>query len=644
MRFLVLVPRWVSVLHAFYAFPLGLSYISAVLKRAGYDVVCLNLNHIAGPISEVIRETIEKNAIDAVLTGGLSTQYAVLKAHLQAVRAARPEMVTVVGGGIISSLPEVMLGALGPTIGVIGEGEQTIVELADALINKKPLDAINGIIYKAEDGALRTTAPRAPIEDLDALPIPDYEGIGAGPYLDAMVPTDLYTLYTHDNPRMLPMIGSRSCPFSCTFCFHPLGNKYRQRSLDSIFKELDYIINKFRITMIEICDELFAASPARLDEFCRRIKPYGVNWLVQLRVTSADDAVLRQMRDAGCIVVGYGIESMSNEVLKSMQKKITSDQTERAIEMTFKNSLCAQGNLIFGDPAETWKTVDESMEWWLSHRHMHVNLSWIIPYPGTALFKDAVAKGTIKNELAYVENGCPGVNLMNLGEGDYYEIARMVNILNMTPVPESMGPVLKLEAQPDPHPMRGTRLVTIESVCPHCGAELVYRNLEVGQNPFGDMSVARMPCKVCNRRIDFPLTLIPVPEYPADVTVYLRQAIEHIKERRFQDALAPLQKIIERFPNHEDALSLLAHVLLTSGNFGPAIHYCTQCVRANPFKAEFHGMLASALAAAGRYLAAKAHIQTALGLQRIAREPHGELKLAMVAYHPATSLWERAQA
>ena len=143
--------------------------------------------------------------------------------------------------------------------GVIGEGEYTAAELIDAIINKKDFSRIKGIIYKDESGRIVRTQPRPEIEDIDSLPYPDYDGFNVDRYLERHFPaTEYFRALGHDNPRIIDMVSSRSCPFSCTFCFHTSGKKYRQRSLGSFFKEAEYVIQKYNANIIALNDELFS--------------------------------------------------------------------------------------------------------------------------------------------------------------------------------------------------------------------------------------------------------------------------------------------------------------------------------------------------------------------------------------------------
>jgi Fe-S oxidoreductase len=177
MQFLIIIPRFVPRSGDYFSFPLGLAYISAALKKAGYAVECLNLNDSPEPVDAIIAKTIAKKNIDCVLTGGLSIHYNLVKHVLRATKNAAPDVITIIGGGIIGSDPEFIFEALCPTIGVLGEGDLTIVEVADALANGKALGAVNGIIYRTDKGEISRTSPREPVRDLDLLPWVDYEGL-----------------------------------------------------------------------------------------------------------------------------------------------------------------------------------------------------------------------------------------------------------------------------------------------------------------------------------------------------------------------------------------------------------------------------------------------------------------------------------
>jgi len=155
--------------------------------------------------------------------------------------------------------------------GVIGEGEITINELCSSLENSRKFSEIDGIIYKSGNFYI-ITKPRKEIKNIDFIPWPDYKGFEVEKYL-RLSPPGISGL---NRQNTVFMLASRSCPYNCTFCFHTTGKKYRQRSLDNFFEELDYMVSQYNIDFICMSDELFARDIQRVKEFCERIKRYKI--------------------------------------------------------------------------------------------------------------------------------------------------------------------------------------------------------------------------------------------------------------------------------------------------------------------------------------------------------------------------------
>ncbi len=150
--FLLVIPRLVQSIGDGYSFPLGIPYVSASLKQAGYQVVTLNLNHREGTVEAILREFISAHGVDVVATGGLSFQYNTIREVIETAKRISPALKTVVGGGIITSDPETAMRALEHAdFGVIGEGEHTIRAFAAALETDGVFEGVNGLIY-AKDG------------------------------------------------------------------------------------------------------------------------------------------------------------------------------------------------------------------------------------------------------------------------------------------------------------------------------------------------------------------------------------------------------------------------------------------------------------------------------------------------------------
>lgn len=499
MRVLVIIPRMQldETVNYNYMFPLGLAYISSMLKQAGHQVKCLNINHYNGSVNEVINGHIARHGpFEFAFTGGISTIYKQIKAISKALQQSHPRIKLVLGGGLISSEPELMFHALNPDYIVIGEGEETACELLSCIEQKGKINDVAGIGYRGRSGDVVLTKARQPIANVDALPWPDFEGFDFAQYLDRMRPSDQYFQDLYDRPRVYPIICSRSCPFACTFCYHPIGKKYRQRSVNSIITELSAMIKRYRINVISIYDELFSNDREWLYEFCRRIKallkeiPWECRWGCQMRVDKMDDEMLKIMKDAGCYMISYGFESYSPVVLKSMKKHITQEQIDRAVDLTLKNNLSLQANFIFGDPAETNLTAKATLDYWKANAHAGIMLTYVNSYPGTELYQRCLAKGIIKGRLDFIENRIFGLINMSDTMTDrefirlWYEINRAVIKYR------NYAKKWSVEKMKD-----GDFIISVE--CPHCKSMVVYKNYMLKSKYYFS---AMMYCRACRRR------------------------------------------------------------------------------------------------------------------------------------------------
>ena len=537
MKILIATPRWFvgDVVNYRYMFPLGLAYISAALKRAGHAVDILNSNHFAGPVNEIVRKFMQGKHYDCMLTGGISTFYGQLKELIEAVKKQDSKIKVILGGGVISSEPDLIFNALRPDYGVIGEGEETIVELLACLARGGDVSLVNGLIFKKPDGKIKITAPRASINDIDTLPYPDFQGFQFEQYLEHMHPSDQLGLDLFDRPRSYPIIGSRSCPYSCSFCFHPIGKHYRQRSLDAIMDELKHNALRYKINIIALYDELFANDRERVLDFCRRMKeflatlPWECRWGCQLRVDRVDDELLKAMKESGCFNISYGFESYSPQVLKSMKKQITPEQINRAIELTLKHAISIQGNFIFGDLAETAKTAKLTLDYWKEHANAGIILSFINPYPGTQIYQKLIERGVIKDRLDFISN-------------HIFDVINMTEKMSEAEFGRLWFDILRAKLRFRTY-ARSYRLlngdngtVTIRVECPHCRQIIEYGNFYVLSKM---VLFAMLYCRACRRRFYvssrfyrwFTRLSIIMTHLPGSAYVLFRKVWSFVKKR-----------------------------------------------------------------------------------------------------------------
>lgn len=420
-NYLLIMPRFVDKVGEWYHFPLGLPYVSASLKAEKFNIFTVNLNNIDEAVDVVLRNEIVKNNIDVILTGGLTFQYESIYKILRITKNINPSIITIVGGGIITGSPKASMKALEiADIGIVGEGEITTCKLFEAIEKKMPLENIEGIIFK-KDNDFQITKSRKEIQNLDTIAIPDYKGFGFDYIMNKVA-----SMQGINESNAITMISSRSCPYRCTFCFHTTGQKFRQRSLDNFFEELDFLVNEYKVKYIYVADELFCHDIERVKKFCKRIQKYNIKWWAQFRVTDVTKELVALLKESNCTNMGFGLESANNKVLKSMNKHITIEEIERALEIVYQGGIAIQGCFIFGDVIETMETARETLDWWKNHMEYGINLNFITTYPGTQLYKYALENNLIKDEVAFIKKGCPTINVSKMSNSDVEKLSELI--------------------------------------------------------------------------------------------------------------------------------------------------------------------------------------------------------------------------
>lgn len=429
LNVLFVIPRYLIYGNKHYVMPMGILYVSAYIKRShGANVFTLNLNHRDGDEREVLRKAIMEYRITLVGLGGLSGEYSDLRRITEWLSEDFPDLLISLGGGIMTADPTTTMRAFPEvTYGIIGEGELTMDELFRCIDGGGiGVEKIHGLAIR-KDGDILITDRREEIQDLDSLPIPDFDGFDYGEYLE-------------NNPDLsdegkkysqVSVIGGRSCKYNCTFYFHPSGSRYRQRSLDSIFHEIDYLVERYDISYIALREELFATDNERVREFCRRVASYDFDWSIQLRIDNVNDELVSLLENTRCRYIFLGIESADNDVLKSMRKGITIGQIENALLKLTEAGLRFRSGVILGDTVETYDKALLTLEWFEKYRHVYsLYADMIIAFPGSTLYKRAIAAGVIPDPVRFLQDGCPVVNVSKMSDEEFKHIVDRLSEIN----------------------------------------------------------------------------------------------------------------------------------------------------------------------------------------------------------------------
>lgn len=509
-NFLVVMPLFRENLEETYIFALGIPYISAAIKKAGFSTYTLNLNHIENPY-DYLQQKIMEWKIDVILSGGNSPQYGEMKALFGAAKSVHPSITTVCGGGVISSDATSAMKAFEVVdIGVIGEGEVTIVELCQALSEGIDISGIAGLIH-GDMGEYRLTTKRKELRDIDTLAWPDYEGFNFKEFLKvSFIGTNGMNF-----SKAAMILTSRSCPYSCTFCFHTSGRRYRQRNLDDVFKEIDYLVRTYEIGFLYVLDELFSLSEARVKEFCKRIKKYNLYWNASFRVDGISPKILDYLKLGNCFSISFGIESADNSILESMKKQITIEQIEAALEMCHRAGMNITGSLIFGDKNETAETANTSLLWWKENTEYNIHLKMITPFPGTELYRHACENNIIDDPVKYLKEGCPPINVSKMTDDEMGEVVKNVTMLPY----ECNTKVVDLK-------MDGIRyenaICDLSGCCAKCGTHNIWQNTVL-------FTASYLICSSCNESLAI--------DVPPEIVDYIDLNIKKLHGRQIEVGL-----------------------------------------------------------------------------------------------------------
>lgn len=390
-------------------FPSGLGYLSSVLLNAGYEVEILDINGHRYSRQEVEARIAASDA-DAFGVGGMVTIYGYIKWLTQVIKRYHPDKTVIGGGSSVSSIPRTFLQRTKADIAVMGEGELTLVELIHALREGSDLKGLPGIWYKDKNDQIMANPPRSTIRDLDTIPFPAWDLFPMDIYLRNPVGALNISKWkdgasTNNMPLSMNVLPSRGCPYQCIFCYHDfMGMKYRHRSARNILDEIIDLVDRYGVDYIHFTDDDFVIDRKHVMEFCDLMIESGLNiqWGSTGRVNLMTEELLAKMAEAGCVWIGYGIESGSQRMLDVMKKRVTVEQARKAIQLTRKHIDQIDCSFMVGTPGETRETIMETVEFCKELDLAPEVIFFATPYPHTELYAIARQRGLIENEEEFV--------------------------------------------------------------------------------------------------------------------------------------------------------------------------------------------------------------------------------------------------
>lgn len=402
--------------------PLGLAYIAAALKKAGNNVNVIDASalgieqvqqfsdniYLFGLNKYQIVEHVPANTQVIGLTLMFTNNWLYDRELINYLKEQFPQTHIIVGGEHATAAYEHCFSQSAIDFVVRGEGEETIVELVDALKLQHPISEVKGIVYRS-NGKLEKTEPRKRNRNLDNIPWPAWELFQLENYFKHKISFGVY------RGRTLPVNATRGCPYECTFCSNPQmwGRLYEMRDPIDFVNELEHFHKLYNIQNFDLYDLTAIIKKEWILLMCKEIVARNLNITYQLpsgtRSEAIDYEVAQWLYKSGCKNISYAPESGSEKVLKLIKKKVTVSNMLQSIKFSSKAGLNIKLNMIMGFPDDTHSDIWATF-WFL------IKCSWygandaapaiFSPYPGSELFDKLVNEGKldIYNDSFLFEN------------------------------------------------------------------------------------------------------------------------------------------------------------------------------------------------------------------------------------------------
>ncbi|MBI2996311.1 MAG: cobalamin B12-binding domain-containing protein [Candidatus Melainabacteria bacterium] len=396
-----------------YVPPLGIMYIASFMESKGFHADILDCLVERYKISD-LKEYLSKNKYD--LIGITCMTNSALDAY-ESVKVARevcPSALIVMGGVHPTALPEQTLKETPETdLIIIGEGEQTFVDLATCLKEDKDYHSISGIAYwSKEENKVKYTTPRTPIPDLNSLPFPAYDKVPMKKYIPHV------TQYI-DLPNY-PVVLQRGCPYQCTYCDHGavLGRKIRSLSVERAIENIKYLVKNYGAKGIYFLDSVFTVRRDYIMKLLPEIEKLKISFACNARADQLDLELLTAMKKAGCWMIQIGIESGNIKSLELIKKASYSsafkpdpndpngrpyllNKYEQEIRNCQKLGIQVMASYILGLPGETVEDVETTIRF-AKRLATETALFFLpVPYPGSHLLTQAKEDGGLKENMSW---------------------------------------------------------------------------------------------------------------------------------------------------------------------------------------------------------------------------------------------------
>jgi len=382
--------------------PLGILYCAGVLTASGVEVSVLDQPAKRFSLDQVAN-WVKKEDPDIVGFSVLLSAAKEAPKLAERVKAENPN-ITVVFGSHHSTFNAERILEKYPFVDIVvrGEGEHTNLEIVQCLEKQRDLDKVEGVTFR-KNGRIVSNPDKPLNKDVDALPFPDRNLAGVG-YDSVIFGAKINT------KKFTTILSSRGCPFNCSFCGIRKFTRsaWRPRSVENVMAELEYLQSEGYEQFL-FADDNFTLDAQRVSKLCRSIKKAGmdIEWFCDSRVDHVSYDMFREMVNAGCRCIFFGIESGNQRILDYYNKGITPEQSEKAVRKARKAGTdIIVGSFIVGAPDETQREIINTLQFANKLDIDVPDVNILGAQTGTDIWNDLVAKGLLNEEEQWEDEIC----------------------------------------------------------------------------------------------------------------------------------------------------------------------------------------------------------------------------------------------
>jgi len=363
--------------------PLGLGALSHALKTRRGDVTRILDGRLFRLDPQSMLAEIARFGPDLVGVTAMTYEAPETLDLISRIKERWPKVTVIMGGPHATGYGPALLEKCRADFLVLGEGEETLVELISAVESGKDPGAVPGIAFRQGED-LVVTDERGPITDTASLGT-DWEGIGPERYFSSWRRNALNTIAL--SKRRLPVFFSRGCPFGCAYCHHIFGRRHRAFPPERVVGEMIELRDRYRLGEFEIIDDNFNLDPEYAKRAMQEVidKNLGVKLAFSsgLRADRMDEELLDLMIRAGTYRIDYAVESASPRIQKLCKKNLDLGRAREVINMTARRGVVTGAYYMLGFPTETAEEMQATLEYALSLENHIASFFYLLPFPGT---------------------------------------------------------------------------------------------------------------------------------------------------------------------------------------------------------------------------------------------------------------------